>query len=106
MKIWCMRILRWVPKATNTYLQYVTFIAFPLQRWLQELASLLRLTYSTLPVFFYFLFVNVAQKLALTSPTGGGRSVGIVRSRTKATEFFKRRIKAVKPRRLLRDSRQ
>jgi len=27
------------------------------------------------------------QKLALTSPTGGGRSVGIVRSRTKATEL-------------------
>jgi len=26
------------------------------------------------------------QKLVLTSPTGGGRSVGIVRSRTKATE--------------------
>jgi len=25
--------------------------------------------------------------LALISPTGGGRSVGIVRSRTKATEF-------------------
>ena len=28
------------------------------------------------------------QKLALTSPTGGGRSVGIVHSRTKATEFL------------------
>jgi hypothetical protein len=27
------------------------------------------------------------QKLALTWPTGGGRSVGIVCSRTKATEF-------------------
>jgi len=27
------------------------------------------------------------QKLALISPTGGGRSVGIVRVRTKATEF-------------------
>jgi len=26
------------------------------------------------------------QKLALTSPTGSGRSVGIVRLRTKATE--------------------
>jgi len=26
--------------------------------------------------------------LALTSPTGGGRSVGIVRSWTKATEFY------------------
>jgi hypothetical protein len=28
------------------------------------------------------------QKLALTSPTCGGRSVGIVRLRNKATEFF------------------
>ena len=27
------------------------------------------------------------QKLALTSPTGGSRSVGMVRSRTEATEF-------------------
>jgi hypothetical protein len=27
------------------------------------------------------------QKLALTSPTSGGRSVGIVRSQTQATEF-------------------
>jgi len=27
------------------------------------------------------------QKLALTSPTGGGRSVGIVHVRTKVTEF-------------------
>jgi hypothetical protein len=27
------------------------------------------------------------QKLALTSPTSGGRRIGIVRSRTKATEF-------------------
>ena len=27
------------------------------------------------------------QKLALNSATGGGRSVGIVRVRTKATEF-------------------
>jgi len=28
------------------------------------------------------------QKLALTSPTSGGRSVSIVRVRTKATDFF------------------
>jgi hypothetical protein len=27
------------------------------------------------------------RKLAITSPTSGGRSVGIVRSRTKATEL-------------------
>jgi lipopolysaccharide/colanic/teichoic acid biosynthesis glycosyltransferase len=28
------------------------------------------------------------QQLALTSPTSGGRSVGIVRSRTDSTDFF------------------
>jgi hypothetical protein len=28
------------------------------------------------------------QKSALISPTNGGRSVGVVRSRTQATEFF------------------
>jgi hypothetical protein len=28
------------------------------------------------------------QKLALTSPTSGDRSVGMVRSQTKATELF------------------
>ena len=35
------------------------------------------------------------QKLALTSPTGGGRSVGIVRVRTKATEFSFRYLETV-----------
>jgi hypothetical protein len=35
------------------------------------------------------------QKLALTSPTGGGRSVGIVRSRTKAMEFISENIDKV-----------
>jgi hypothetical protein len=35
------------------------------------------------------------QKLALTSPTGGGRSVGIVRSRTKATEFSLVLVRAI-----------
>jgi hypothetical protein len=31
--------------------------------------------------------LNVFNGVALTSPTSGGRSVGIVRSRTKATEL-------------------
>jgi len=35
------------------------------------------------------------QKLALTSPTGGGRSVGIVRVRTKTTEFSLVKIQVV-----------
>jgi hypothetical protein len=30
----------------------------------------------------------LSGKVGTTSPTSGGRSVGIVRSRTKATEFF------------------
>jgi hypothetical protein len=30
------------------------------------------------------------QKLALTSPTSGGRSVSIARSRTQATELFQK----------------
>jgi hypothetical protein len=30
---------------------------------------------------------SILKKLVLTSPTSGGRSVGIVRSRTQATEF-------------------
>ena len=37
------------------------------------------------------------QKLALTSPTGGGRSVGIVRVRTKATEFSLVRFSVTSP---------
>ena len=42
MTIWRMRILRWITKATDTHSEYVTRIAFPLQQWLHERASLLR----------------------------------------------------------------
>ena len=38
------------------------------------------------------------QKLALNSPTGGGRSVGIVRVRTKATEFLNNASDESRPR--------
>jgi hypothetical protein len=40
-----MRIACWINKATNTHTGFVIFIAFPLQQWLQERASLLRYTY-------------------------------------------------------------
>ena len=43
MTIWRMRIACWIVKATNTHSQYVTLIAFPLQQWLHDSASLLRL---------------------------------------------------------------
>jgi len=40
----------WIPKATNTLSEYVIFIAFPLQQWLHERASMLRYTYIVSPV--------------------------------------------------------
>ena len=36
-----MRFLRWVPEATNTSSEYVIAIAFALQQWLHERASVL-----------------------------------------------------------------
>jgi hypothetical protein len=35
-----MRIAGWVPKATETYSEYVILITLSLQQWLHELASL------------------------------------------------------------------
>jgi hypothetical protein len=37
-----MQIAYWILKATNTHPQYVILIAFPLQQWLLERASMLR----------------------------------------------------------------
>jgi hypothetical protein len=45
MIIWRMGIACWIPKAKNTHSQYVILVAFPLQQWLQERASILRYTY-------------------------------------------------------------
>jgi hypothetical protein len=51
--IWRMRIEFWIPNATNTHLQYVILIAFPLQQWLCERAPTLRCAYfaSVLSIF-------------------------------------------------------
>ena len=45
MTIWRLRIACWIPKATNTHAGCVILIAFPLQQWLHELATVLRYTY-------------------------------------------------------------
>jgi len=47
---WRMRAACWIPKATDTHSEHVIIAAFPLQHWLRERASMLRYTYSTLPV--------------------------------------------------------
>ena len=54
--IWRMRIACWVNKPTNTHSECVILIAFPIQQWLQERTSVLRYTYSTLPVFLFCLW--------------------------------------------------
>jgi len=51
MTICRMRVASWIPKATNTHSEYVTFIAFPLQQWLQERVSMLLHTTSACLVF-------------------------------------------------------
>jgi len=38
MTIWLMRIVCWIPKATNTHAGCVIIISFPQQQWLHERA--------------------------------------------------------------------
>ena len=43
--IWRIRIPCWIPKAANTYLEYVILIAIPLQQCLYEQASMVHYAY-------------------------------------------------------------
>ena len=45
MTIWRMRIACCILKATNTHLDYVILIAFPMQQWLHKRVSMLRYAY-------------------------------------------------------------
>ena len=40
-----MRSACWMPKPTNIHSKFVLLIAFPVQQWLHERASMLRYTY-------------------------------------------------------------
>ena len=40
--VWCMCFACWIPKVTDTHSEYVIFIAFPPQQWLEECTSMLR----------------------------------------------------------------
>jgi len=66
--IWRMRIASWIPKATNkhTHTSCVTLIAFPLQRWMHERASLLRYTYIARLVFIA-LFIAHFNRFVILS---------------------------------------
>jgi len=43
--IWRVRALCWLIKLTGTLSEYIILIAFPLQQWIRESASLLHCTY-------------------------------------------------------------
>ena len=45
MIIWRTHIAFCIPKATNRHSKNVTFLAFPLQQWLDERTSMLHCTY-------------------------------------------------------------
>ena len=54
----CMRIACWIPKATNTHNDCVILVAFPLQQWLYERASMLRYTHSACLVKYVVVRVS------------------------------------------------
>ena len=62
MTIWHMCLSCWIPKATNIHSGYVVLIAFPLQQWLHECASLLHYIYK-LPVLFQYVLCSISQAL-------------------------------------------
>jgi hypothetical protein len=44
--IWRMRVACWIPMAANAHSEYVILIAFLLQQWLHERASILHYAYT------------------------------------------------------------
>jgi hypothetical protein len=56
--IWCMSIACWKTEATNAQSECVILIAFPLQHWLHERASVLRYMYIAFLLLFYFTGFN------------------------------------------------
>jgi hypothetical protein len=48
---WRMRTASWIHKATNTHSLHVILIAFPLQQWLHERATMLRYMYTACLVY-------------------------------------------------------
>jgi hypothetical protein len=63
MTICRMRIACWIPEATNTHTGCVKLIAFPLQQWLYERASMLRYTLYCLSCFVLLRIKNKCEEL-------------------------------------------
>jgi len=68
MTIWRMRFACCIPKATDTYSEYVIIIGFLLQQLLQESASMLRYMYGIWSLFYYIL-VFILHERSLSRKT-------------------------------------
>ena len=79
MTIWRMRIACWIAKATHTHSQYLIRIAFPLQQWLQERASILHLYVHCLvhPALVIYIEEAKIRILQVCSIRRGLRTSGI-----------------------------
>ena len=67
---WRMRIACLITKVTDTHIEYIIFIAFPLQQWLRERASIY-VTRTVLALFWYSSHKRqVRKKNMYFSPCG------------------------------------
>ena len=95
------RILCWITKARNIHSGDVILIAFPLQQWLHERASMLRYTYiacmvSSSLIFHYFYSTRMFNRLTpndtymgRTAPLTSKRCILYIYSTNTGTEYFK-----------------
>ena len=68
MTIWRMRIACWVTNATNRHSEHVILIAFLLQQWLRERATMIRYT-------FIVCLIEIKLKLKLVVCSASYQSV-------------------------------
>ena len=87
-----MRIACWVPKATNTHSEYVILIPFPLQRPLQERASVLRYTHISRLVTISFLIYYLLETLSVDYVQGGTKKRELLKNPTKIEEIQEKKI--------------
>ena len=57
-----MRVACWIPKATGINSEYVILIAFPLQQWFNERASILRSTHTASLFYYLDTILNNSRK--------------------------------------------
>jgi hypothetical protein len=60
--IWCMRLVCWITKATNTHSEYVIVIAFPLQQWFRERDSVSHYTYTGFRASLRVVYIQCKER--------------------------------------------